>query len=797
MLALTNIKKNYKVGDIQIPALKGVSLQFQKNEFVSILGPSGCGKTTLLNIIGGLDKYSEGDLLVDGKSTRSFSDDNWDAYRNATIGFVFQSYNLISHLNVLDNVAIALSLSGVSLGERTQRAKDALTKVGLDDQFYKRPNQLSGGQMQRVAIARALVNNPKILLADEPTGALDSKTSVQIMELIKEISKDRLVIMVTHNAVLAEKYSDRTIKLLDGLVVEDSRPAVNAIEQNGGALNLKRTSMSFVEAFKSSLKNLMTKKGRTIMTSFAGSIGIIGIALIMSISSGMTAYVNTMQSDTLSGFPITISQTTTASFSSFQDSRDEYLNSINDKSKDFPDGEDIYPYDQAGDTKVHTNNYNSDIGLGYTFIQHLNTMSKSWYNTISYTSGYSLKVLTKTQSGLVQEVKPLSATGISALLGGSSSVFNQLPTDRDFLESQYDMLGNSIYPTASNHVVLIVDKQNRVDSAILSRLGYSETGDYGFEDFLGKKFRVIANNNYYTRTEGANYFTAKTADGTMFDSGYEIEIVGIMRVKESATTELLSAGIGYTYELTNYMRSIEADSEVVAVQKANPGINVLSATGSFTNTTYMRVMQSLGGDNTPTQIQIYPKTFDDKEKIKAHISGYNQSAAQLFEEGSEQQTASQIVYSDLAEALTTTMTTLINTISTILSAIAGISLVVSSIMIGIITFVSVIERTKEIGIMRSIGARKKDIRRIFNAEAMLIGLVAGIVGVTLSLLLTIPINAVIGTLTGAGMSAFTAYLPVFNAVALVAVSVLLTFIAGLLPSNAAAKKDPVIALRTE
>lgn len=792
MLTLKGIKKNYKVGENIIPALKGVDLQFQKNEFVSILGPSGCGKTTLLNIIGGLDKYTQGDLLVDGKSTSSFVDSDWDAYRNATIGFVFQTYNLIGHLSVLDNVAIALSLSGVSVGERTQRAKKALSEVGLEDQLYKKPNQLSGGQMQRVAIARALVNNPKILLADEPTGALDSKTSTQILELIKQISKDRLVIMVTHNAEYAEMYSDRIIKLLDGLVVEDSRP-VDQPEALSGMLAVKRTSMSFATAFKSSLKNLMTKKGRTLITAFAGSIGIIGIALIMAISSGMTSYINTMQGDTLSGFPLTISQTTTASYYSLGERPDLGQSASNEN--EFPSGTTIDPFDQNADTKIHTNNYGVDVGLGYSFIQYLNDMNKSWYNAISYASGYNLKILTQTGSGTVQEVKNPSSGGIAALLGNSTSIFNQLPTDSDFIKSQYDLLGSSVYPNASNQVVLIVDSQNRLSASILDALGFATDKSYDFNDFMGKKFRVISNDNYYYKTEGINYYSAKTVDIQMYNSGYEIEIVGIMRVKESATTEILGSGIAYTYELTQYMGAIDKNSAAVKTQTENPTTNVLSATGSFSGTSYTRVMQGLGGDSTPTQIQIYPKTFEEKELIKDYIDQYNAKIKQLFPNGSDQQLDNQIVYSDLAEMLTSTMTTMINTISIILSAFAAISLIVSSIMIGIITFVSVIERTKEIGIMRSIGARKKDISRIFNAEAMLIGLAAGLIGVLLSVVLTIPINMIIASLAG-GMS-FSAALPIGSAILLVVISVGLTFIAGLFPSRSAARRDPVVALRTE
>jgi putative ABC transport system permease protein len=772
MIQLKNITKDYLAGEDRVHALKGISLDFRKNEFVSILGPSGCGKTTMLNIIGGLDRYTRGDLLVDGKSTKSFDDNDWDAYRNTTIGFVFQNYNLIPHLTVLDNVQMALSLSGVSAAERRERAVKVLTDVGLSDQIHKKPNQLSGGQMQRVAIARALVNNPKILLADEPTGALDSGTSIQIMDIIKAISKDRLVIMVTHNGDLANQYSDRIIKLLDGKVIEDNHPVEDMLEKEptGKYIN-KKTSMSYFTALKTSFNNLLTKKGRTIITALAGSIGIIGIALVLSISSGMTSYVSEMQSDTLAGFPISISETVDTQRDLLE--RRPGMNQNN--ADEFPSGDVIYSYDRQGNATRHTNILSQD------FLDYLNQMDHSLYNSISYTRNMAMNVIAKNDLGGYLLVP---TGGSQNLLFNFENSFNEIPNNPDFILSQYDLLGGSAYPTNYNELVLVVDKQNRVNVNILNAFGINVMETYTFEDFIGKEFKIIPNDVYYINA--GNKFVPGTDFEAMYnsDKAMTIKIVGIIRVKPDASSEILANGIGYTTMLTDELLKIENTSAVVDAQKANDQINILTGAAFTAKVTFTDVLRKIGGDSTPSGIQIYPVSFEAKDSIKKYIDEYNLNKP----------VEDQIIYTDLAEMISTAISSLINTITIILSAFAGISLVVSSIMIGIITYVSVIERTKEIGIMRSIGARKKDISRIFNAETIIIGFTAGLFGILLAVVLTIPINMIISKLIE--VKGF-ARLPIMSGLSLILLSMGLTFIAGLIPSSFAAKKDPVIALRTE
>ena len=713
MLQLKNIKKHYMLAGKEFPALKGVDLNFKDNEFVSILGPSGCGKTTMLNIIGGLDRYSSGDLLIEGKTTKSFKDQDWDAYRNATIGFVFQTYNLISHLSVLDNVEMALRLSGVAAKERKERATKVLDDVGLIEHINKRPNQLSGGQMQRVAIARALVNNPKILLADEPTGALDSETSEQIMKLIEKISKDRLVIMVTHNAKIAHAHSDRIVQLLDGLVIEDSRPNEPIDDEQDKKLENKKTAMSYVTAIKTSFKNLLTKKGRTIITAIAGSIGIIGIALVLSISNGMTSYTDDLQSDTLAGFPITVDDT----FISFGPPA-EVTNP--QPELEFIDEDIYYPYDASSNLTTHKNIITDE------FIAHLNTMDPSFYNSISYTRGLTLDLVNLADTGSYIKV-PTTSSGGSFFGGGS--YFNEMPNNQEFIQSQYEILYGS-YPTTYNNVVLIVDQRNRIDLALLENLGISIDDDYKAQDLVGRQFRAVINNDFYDEVGGV-YIPSNDYEA-MYNSSESITITisGILRVNEDASTEILDTGIGYTSFLTDYLLDIEMTSDVVVAQKATPNTNVLTGLPFNTQISYDQVMRAIGGDATPVAAQIYPVSFDYKDEIKAHIDLFNVGRAE----------EDQILYTDLAESISSTISSLINTITIILTAFAAISLVVSSVMIGIITYVSVIERTKEIGIMRSLGARKKDISRIFNAETLLIGFTAGIFGIAVSFVLNFPIN---------------------------------------------------------
>ena len=770
MLQLKNVTKVYG-GATPVHALKGIDLQFRRAEFVAVLGPSGCGKTTLLNLIGGLDKYTGGDLLVDGKSTMNFTDGEWDAYRNGTVGFVFQLYNLIAHLSVLDNVALALTLSGVSAEERKRRATAVLASVGLAEQIHKKPNQLSGGQMQRVAIARSLVNGPKILLADEPTGALDSETSVQIMEILKEVAKDRLVIMVTHNQELANRYSDRIVRLHDGLITDDTAPLEAAADEKTEPLINKKTSMSWVTATRLSFKNLMTKKKRTVLTSIAGSIGIIGVALVLALSSGMKSYVNGMQSDALSGFPLTVSQTATIFDRGGFGGREN-------ENQEFPAGDTVLPYDRAANMRVHTNI------ITQNYIDYLDATEKSLYNAISYSYGLEMTVIAKADNGSYKKV----STGGGNSIFGSSGYFNEMPDSEEFIKSQYDVL-HGAYPDGANDAVLIVDSYNRLDVRILEEFGITIAEEYKFRDLLGRMFKVISNNDYYVETGGV--FQAGTGYAAMYNNpdSITVTVVGILRVKESAAavSELLSSGIGYTTALTKKMLDSAKASDVVTAQvTAGETVNVLTgaAFSNISTDTYANVMRQIGADAIPTGAQIYPVNFEAKETIKKYLDAYN--AGRPTEE--------QIIYSDLAESITGMISTMINTISLVLIGFTILALAVSTIMIGIITYVSVVERTKEIGILRAIGARKRDVTRIFNAETLIIGFIAGLLGVVITYILSIPINLIIGSLAGV---TGIASLPVWYAAALVAGSMILTLIGGLIPARGAAKKDPVAALRTE
>ena len=643
MLKLVNISKDYKVGDTTTHALIDINLEFKKNEFVSILGPSGCGKTTMLNIIGGLDQYQKGDLIIDGVSTKEYRDKDWDSYRNSTIGFVFQNYNLISHLSVLDNVEFALTLSGVSRAERIARAKKVLSEVGLEDQLHKKPNQLSGGQMQRVAIARAMVNNPRIILADEPTGALDSKTSIPIMEILKKISEDRLVIMVTHNVELAEVYSDRIVKLLDGKVLEDSRVYKEEAGKVQNSKPKKKVSMSFLTALKSSFKNLASKKARTIITAIAGSIGIIGIALVLALSFGMTSYVNTMQSDTLAGFPLTISKTVNITNDMFTRPRSELNDATgnSDTSLDFPDTDIIYSYDSSANSLAHTNLITQD------YLDYLLGLDSTLYNSISYSRNVALNVVAKTSTGGYIKVEDGSSSSPFSMYF-SSSYFNEIPNSQTFIESQYDLLGeNSRYPTAYDEIVLVVDEQNRVDIALLDAFGISVSDEFTIDDFIGMEFYVIGNNEYYTQN-GA-IFVASTNYQSMAESNQAIviKIVGVMRVKEEASSEVLTKGIGYTTMLTDKVLEKAQASDIVLAQKQNPTINVLSGMAFNDLITYKSVMQIIGGDTLPSGIQIYPVSFEAKDKIKEYLDDYNVNLEEV----------DQIIYSDLAETISGAIST--------------------------------------------------------------------------------------------------------------------------------------------
>ena len=772
MLQLKDIVKKYNTGGTEVEVLKKVNISFRESEFVSILGASGSGKTTLLNIIGGLDNYTSGDMLLMGRSTKEFTDRDWDSYRNGTIGFVFQSYNLIGHLSVIENVKLALSISGESNKENDIKAKKVLEDVGLGEHLHKKPNQLSGGQMQRVAIARALVTNPKVILADEPTGALDSKTSVQIMELIKEISKEKLVIMVTHNPELARKYSDRIVSVKDGEIIEDTKPYIEQEGNNG--YELKKTAMAFSSAIKSSFKNLLTKKFRSLMTVVASSIGIISIGLVLAISSGMDKYIQTMQNENLSSMPITISSNQ-INFGIGED------NNTSDSSE-----ENLVPKSRRD---VHKNLYSEDaLGNGETFIKYIQENAKDYYSAIDFAKGYKIKALTKNTKGDIVDVK---MDGQDNFRG--NTIFSVLPEDKNLIMNQFEIVKsleqNFEYPKG-DEVVLFTAKNNEIDKNVLKALGYSENAKVKYEDILGKEFSIVDNNNYYTKVE--NRFVPDTVDEKMYNAGTKVKIVAIAKAKDSFTVPQFT--LGYTKELQDSLLSKEASSEIVKEQEKDKSKNILTNT-KMDNEVATEVLSGLGANTEPSSILIYPKTFNDRDKIANTISEYNKKVADKYGAGTEDYNKYSITYSDMAKQMTSIMSQMINTITLILTAFAGISLVVSSIMIGILTYVSVVERTKEIGILRAIGARKKDITRIFIAEAGLIGFVSGAVGVIVSLGLSLPISKTIAK--ALKIDNFSAGLDIKSAVGLILLSVILTLIASVIPSRMAAKKDSVEALRTE
>ena len=772
MLQLKDIVKKYNTGGTEIEVLKKVNISFRESEFVSILGASGSGKTTLLNIIGGLDKYSSGDMLLMGRSTKEFTDRDWDSYRNGSIGFVFQSYNLIGHLSVIENVKLALSISGESNKENDLKAKKALEDVGLGDHLHKKPNQLSGGQMQRVAIARALVTDPKIILADEPTGALDSKTSVQIMELIKEISKEKLVIMVTHNPELARKYSDRIVSVKDGEIIEDTKPYIEQEGNNG--YELKKTAMAFSSAIKSSFKNLLTKKFRSLMTIVASSIGIISIGLVLAISSGMDKYIQTMQNENLSSMPITISSNQ-INFGIGED------NNTSDSSE-----ENLVPKSRRD---VHKNLYSEDaLGNGETFIKYIQENAKDYYSAIDFAKGYQIKALTKNTKGDIVDVKTDSQDN-----SRGNTIFSVLPEDKSLIMNQFEIvksLDQGFEYPKGNEVVLFTAKNNEIDKNVLKALGYSENDKVKYEDILGKEFSIVDNNNYYTKVE--NRFVPAAVDEKMYNAGTKVKIVAIAKAKDSFTVPQFT--LGYTKELQDSLLSKEVSSEIVKEQEKDKSKNILTNT-KMDNEVATEVLSGLGANTEPSSILIYPKTFNDRDKIANTISEYNKKVADKYGAGTEDYNKYSITYSDMAKQMTSIMSQMINTITLILTAFAGISLIVSSIMIGILTYVSVVERTKEIGILRAIGARKKDITRIFIAEAGLIGFISGAVGVIVSSGLALPISKTIAK--ALKIDNFSAGLDIKSAVGLILLSVILTLIASVIPSRMAAKKDPVEALRTE
>lgn len=899
MLQLKNIVKTYKTGDTEVQALKGVSINFRPNEFVSILGQSGCGKTTLLNIVGGLDQYTSGDLVIKGKSTKQYKDRDWDAYRNHSIGFVFQSYNLIMHQSVLQNVELALTLSGVSKADRRRRAKEVLEKVGLGDQIRKKPNQMSGGQMQRVAIARALINDPEILLADEPTGALDTETSVQIMELLKEIAKDRLVVMVTHNPDLANEYSTRIVKLLDGEVIDDSNPYTDEeIEKEQyeelDHKNLKHKRMSYLTALNLSFNNLLTKKGRTILTAFAGSIGIIGIALILSLSDGFRNYIKGVEEDTLSTYPLEITDETvdssammTAMMGNMQPSKNEhdmdkiysndfvgnYINTLMGEVK-INDMKSFKKYIEEGDGQK-IKDYTSDIK--YTYGIEVNAYQIKDDNDIFQANPST--VLDSIGMGTFSDMASMSVGSGNR----SMNLWSQMIGNQEMLENQYDVIAGE-WPDSYDELVLVVSEYNEITDYELYSLGLRDMSElqemvtasimggtkefdstsYTYEELLNVRYKVIPSSDFYAYDEAAGCYVDKSDDAKYMrekiENGLEVKITAIVRPSDRATVHSINTTIGYRKDLIDYLIADAKESEVGKEQLENPDINVFTgyefgtdlneaaleeaeessqemyeqmgianmsneelalmmsnmspeeiaamidameqSTANMMSSisltdlktveaaTYDENLISLGiaFEDDPMVISMYPIDFESKELIMDIIDDYNQSVMDTGEEEKE------IAYTDMVGTMMSSISTIINSISYVLMAFVAISLVVSSIMIGIITYISVLERTKEIGILRSIGASKKDISRVFNAETIIVGFVAGVLGIIVTILLNIPVNKIIEHFSDLKD---VAKLPVAGAIILIVISVVLTMIAGLLPSRVASKKDPVEALRSE
>ena len=877
MLQLKNIVKDYVSGDTTVQALKGIDITFRDSEFVSILGQSGCGKTTLLNIIGGLDQYTSGDLIINGRSTKKYKDSDWDTYRNHTIGFVFQSYNLIPHQSVLSNVELALTLSGVSKAERRKRAVEVLEKVGLGDQIHKKPNQMSGGQMQRVAIARALVNNPDILLADEPTGALDSATSIQIMELLKEISKDRLIIMVTHNPELAEKYSSRIVRLLDGKVTDDTmpyEPTDSRVTENDKSKREKKkkgTSMSFLTALSLSANNLMTKKGRTLLTAFAGSIGIIGIALILALSSGFQSYIKRVEEDTLSSYPISIEEEQVDYSSMMSAFMGQHVGDAAEKE----DGK-IYSNNIISEmlnsmmAQVQVNNL-SDFKK---FIEDKNNGFDELVSDIQYGYSTTLNIYKEdTADGIVQvnpstvlvtigmgQIAGMSGSSMmgGSMMGSSWDVWSELIGNQTLLESQYNVIAGR-WPSAYNEIVLIVDENNEISDYALYALGLKDQNEvadtmtrlakgeevvsykteYTYEDILDLRYRLVVNTDFYSYDEESGTYTDVRDDEDSYKAaiadGIQLQVVGILRPDPDAVTGAVSGSVGYTSALMEYVINQINDADIVKKQAADPETDVITGMPftkdgeevementfdittltpeqqaylaslsqeelealmasymqpTTSSATYEDNMEAFGVADLekPSSIMIYPVDFASKDAISDKISEYNDM---VRAEGREEAV---INYTDYIGLMMSSISTIINAISYVLIAFVAISLVVSSIMIGIITYISVLERTKEIGILRSIGASKHDISMVFNAETLIVGFVSGAMGIIVTMLLIIPINAIIKNLSGI---ANVAGLPWLAALILVLISMALTFIAGLIPAKMAAKKDPVVALRSE
>lgn len=884
MLKLINITKDYQVANHQVHALKGISIIFRDNEFVSILGPSGCGKTTLLNIIGGLDHYTSGDLFIDQISTKEFNDRDWDSYRNHRIGFVFQSYNLIPHQTILENVELALTIAGIGKEERLQRAKEVLDKVGLKNEYHKKPNQLSGGQCQRVAIARALVNNPDILLADEPTGALDSTTSIQIMELIKEISKDRLVIMVTHNPDIAKKYSSRIVKLLDGKITADSNPVLEneLIVKKEEKVIEKKSKLSFWTAFKLSARNLRSKFKRTILTCVAGSIGIIGVATVLSVSTGVRTYINDMQEDMLSGNPITISETgmnleSLLSSTSSSTQTDAIKNSIEDgyiNVNRFIE----YLVSQTGslDSFRIQNEFTEE------YLQFLQNMPKEYYSAIATYYGLDVKnnIYTNIRLDGYEEEKIMSLSSIvttytsmlnktdlkeySSLVGMVTNSINQAVNNNDFIASQYDIISNpeeSKLAEEANEIMLVVNEDQELTDLLLAQLGYytqeefldiiddaiagshdsSNKDRFSYDELLNKTFIYYPNDTIFKQTDPSsplfalNPFTYNPYADQTWENGIELKITAILKPKEDVTYGCLSSGIYYTPALTQKIIMDNLQSQIVYYLNekeeeaftsmnyngTNIGIiynysyyfegsectetgfvgstsSLSSLMGTITgqdNPVYTLTLRELGGCSLPSDIHIYPANFELKSQVTSYLDQWNNNKNLTFDDITlTPEERENITYSDNLAVMISLIDNMINIVTIALVAFTALSLVVSTVMIAIITYVSVIERVKEIGVIRSLGGRKKDVSRLFNAETFIIGGFSGLIGIGITYILSGIINLIVGNL--ANISAI-AILPFYVAIIMVALSILLTLISGLIPALIASKKDPVEALRSE
>ena len=760
MLELRKINKIYKTNDLKQTALNNINIKFRKSEFVSILGPSGSGKTTLLNIIGGLDKYTSGDLIINGISTKKYSDKDWDSYRNYKVGFVFQSYNLIPHQSALSNVELALTLSGVKKEERRKKAIEVLKKVGLERHMHKKPNQMSGGQMQRIAIARALINNPDILLADEPTGALDSETSIQIMELLKSISKEKLVIMVTHNPELANIYSNRIIKILDGKIIDDSNP-FNQEDSKIAEEKTKKTSMSFLTALSLSLNNLMTKKGRTILTAFAGSIGIIGIALILSLSNGFKVEIDNFEKKSLSQAPITIMSTVM---------KNNIVES-NNREK-FPDTEEIYVEKDIMASQIHKNK------ITHKYIEYLQGIDKSNLSGIAYQKGTNLIIVNKDYNNNYNLVSTLN----SGVQSWSLLPSNPNNDEKSVIDTMYDVIAGEINENEPG-LILQVDNKNQIYESVLEVLGLENKESLTFDDILNQKLKLVFNDDYYNQIGDLFYPNNKLEELYNSDNSVTIKVQAIIRGKEDQSMITNGSGFGYTNALTELVINKNKNSNIVKLQREK-NYNILTNMQFDEDITKDYILGYLGDDTIPVSIYLYPKDFNTKKQVIEYLDKYNDG---LNEE-------EQVQYTDMASMISSLSGNIMDAITVVLVAFSSISLVVSSIMIGIITYISVLERTREIGILRALGARAKDIKRVFNAETFIIGLVSGVIGVGITYLLNIPINMIIENLSGLPN---VAKLNIVHAIILVIISILLTVIGGAIPSRIASKKDPVIALRTE